>query len=298
MPKLRDILLAGGYTEEELKGMDTLLSNPKFASTLQKQLDSIDSLTTERDNLQKTVTGDKEWYENVCVPESDKLLSRAEKAEADLASERARIEYWQKNGLLKVMEGNNPNPNPNPNSNPNPSNPNPASPTNMPTDLDKRFVSTEQFTKAYTEVGNTIIDAADIPDDHHELFGSRLPGGMRGLRAEYVEACNQRRFNGSLTQFWEQKYKVADKRVELEAKRKQEYEDSIRADERAKIAKTTNPMLSTPMPSRMPFTKATPSNGTGAPNDDKPWLKSREQRQAERVSKFAAIEASGGRKSA
>jgi len=275
MPKLIDVLKKAGYTDEELKGMETMLANPRFAASVQAELDQVDKLTADIAAKQTIIDGDTKWYNEQCVPQTDRLVQEAAEAKAARAAAEARLQALADAGVYKP-----------------PVDPNPPKPANTEPAVDPntgKYVTTEQFGQAYEKVGDAIEMAQDIVADHQELFGKRLPGGIAALRKKYREAVNSRSFTGDLRQFWEKDNNVDTRRNEIVAEEQRKHDDAIRLEERTKIASTSgNPFTSTLQPSRNPFTNRTVS-ADGKPANDmgRPWEKTGEGRAGDRVSKFA-----------
>ena len=134
--------------------------------------------------------------------------------------------------------------------------------------------------------------AQDIADEHRELFGARIPGGVTKLREEYQDAMSAHRYRGSMRQFWEEKFKVADKHNEVAAASKEkEFQDRLTTEHTKWVSEQANPMTRTLSSSRNPFTnRATPPANSSTGNGGvakKPWERSDSERSGSRVSKFA-----------
>ena len=160
-----------------------------------------------------------------------------------------------------------------------------------PKDFDSsKFVTAEAFDKTARSVGDSMIMLTDILEDHRELFGKRLPGGMSKLRENWQKSVADEHYRGSLRDYWEKEYKVADRRDAIAAKEKKDYEDSIRKDERTKVqSEYGNPNTRPLALSHNPFTNKTiKTDESGKPivGAAQPWEKSKEQRATERLNKF------------
>jgi hypothetical protein len=276
MPKIQDVLKKAGYTDEELKGMETLIANPKFASAIDGELAQIEALQADVTKKQQIIDGDTTWYNETCVPQTDKLVQAAADAQAKAAAAEARLNALAEAGVYKptvvdpvvldpkAKAGNDSNP-------------------------DARYVTAEQFGKAYEGVGDAIEMAQDIVADHQDLFGKRLQGGIGALRKKYKEAVTSRMFNGSLREFWEKDNNVDARRTELQAEAAKKHDDAIRLEERTRLASERgNPMTSAMVPSRNPFTNRTVSaDGKPLTDTQRPWEKPSEGRASDRVSKFS-----------
>ena len=276
--KAKEILLARGYTEEDLKGMETLLKDTKFCSAIESEASEADTHKAKADELQEVVDSDTEWYQKTCVPEMDKMAEKVADAAAAQAAAEARLKTMQEVGLKRIASQDGGDPAPVPDL---------ADNTVVPKVLkaDDRYVTKESFGEAYTKVGDVIMDAQDIAEDHKELFGKRIPGGMSQLRADYQGAISRERYQGSIRDFWEKKYKVDDRKSEMSTEQAAEHEKKIREDERTKtLSELGNPMTRSPVLSSNPFTKRVGDDGKTV--DNKPWDRNDAERSGTRVSKF------------
>ena len=293
----RDILLANGFTEAQIADpqMATMLANPQFVKALEIEASKADAAEAERIRLQGELDSDLEWYKTQAAPALKKATDDAVQAKADKAAAEAKLKAMQDYGLAKVGEQADGKPVIDPNAvvavDPNTG----------------KYITREQLDADLAQrmgmVGEVVTMAADIPLDHRDLFGAPLPGGMSGLRREFNEAQKNNRFRGSLMDFWEQKYKVADKRAEVATLAHQKELDAYAADkvkarETELISQYGNPMTRPLTTSRSPFTNRgsaiTGQSGakpgeSGAPTERKqPWegSSSPEQRSANRVTAF------------
>lgn len=286
--KAKDILLARGYTEADLTAMATLLADPKFTNAIEAEAAQADTLAEETVRLKKDLDDDAAWYRDTAQPALAKATSEAVKARSDAAALEARLKAMQDYGLAKVAETQTTG------SAQTPANPQGNGATSTPSEPDSRYVAANVFQNTVAQFGGAIAMAQDIADDHRELFGSRIPGGVTKLREEYQSAVNDRRYHGSMRQFWEDKFKVPDKRTELAAATKQkEIDDAVTTAHTKWVSEQANPMTRTLTSSRNPFTnRATPpvSSSTGTPanvSNKQPWEKGTNERSGARVSKFA-----------
>ena len=109
MPKpIREILKAAGYTDEELKSMDQLLTNPKFSDALNKEFTALETQLSEKDKeiekKQGIIDTDTKWYNDTCVPETEKMMSDLAEERAKRVAAESKIETYQKQGLIKVAD--------------------------------------------------------------------------------------------------------------------------------------------------------------------------------------------------
>lgn len=254
-----EILKARGYTDADLKSMETLLKDPKFTGALEAEAKAAD------DNA-ALVAANKNWYATEALPALEKAEKEALEARTKEAALRARIKEAQDRGMTiqAAMEGFEP------------AAPAPAVQPNTPAAVNpKDFVDTKTFAEAFGKTGDAIAIGIDIMQEHRELFGNRLP--VKELLAE------ARAKNTTLENVWLQKYNVQAKRDELAAKAKTDEENRIRADERAKMASEYgNPNTRPPVASHSPFTR---DRGAAGEEKNQPWRKSPEQAQQDRIAK-------------
>lgn len=278
----KEILKARGYTDDELKAMDTLLKDRKFTAAIEAE-------AAEVERLNDLVTQTEEWYEKTSKPAMEKAVREANEAAARAAAAEARWADAQKRGLLKIAadpgdggagggsgDGNDPNKGAgDPNANIDPS----------------KYVTRDTLDNLTGEFASRQAEAmvmyTDILEDHRDLFGSRLPGGMSGLRAEYANAQKTQHFAGSMRDFWEQRYNVAGKREELSAKAKEEERNKIREEERAKLMdEVGNPNLRPGVVSRSPFVVKKDDEGKVV----QPWERAQSERSGSRVARLVKKE--------
>jgi hypothetical protein len=155
-------------------------------------------------------------------PKFQQALAAQEAAERRVAAATARLKALaianglDENEVLKDIEAP---PNPNPQNSQNP-------PQNPPLDTTK-FVTKDDMIRGVRE--SALVDATiyDLGNEHQALFGKPLPNAAQ-LVAEAVQAGKP------LRTFWEEKYKVPEKRNELQEASIQE---RIKAGVEAELAK-------------------------------------------------------------
>jgi len=279
--KAKEILLARGYTEAELAGMETLLKDQKFCAAIEAEAQAADehaALAEERKNL---IEQDQKWYQEYAVPEVEKARADAITARKERAAFEAELKARQDYGLKQVasQEGHQPAPVVNP------------APVVAPEFDPSKFVDREAYMKTVQNIPYNLTMLQDISDEHRELFGKSIPGGTSKLFQEYDNARAKEHYQGSFRDFWEKKYKVQDKRDAIEADTRKKNEDAIRLEERNKVlSELGNPMTRPLSTSHSPFTNkptSTTVDSTGkVVTATQPWERSKEQRSTERVSKF------------
>lgn len=266
--KLEDILKAQGYTDADLTAAEPLLKDPRFRQSIEAGVEAI-AAEERKDELGKW----QKWHAETALPALDAAMKREQDARKELAAQKAYIQTLEEQGLITASESEaarkkadeeaaakkaaefNPK----------------DHKLVTSDDLDSRVV---QFAELE---GDAIALAQDIAAEHQRLFGTHLPS-FRELRREALAAKQP------VEQYWQTKFKVQDKRAELDAKAKKDWEDKIRKEERDKVlSEQLNPMTRTPSISRASFTR--PPEGAG-----QPWAKSPEELAAQRVQKgFKAL---------
>jgi hypothetical protein len=295
--KARDILIAAGYTEAQINdpALATLLGSPQFCGALEAESLAAETAEAERARLQGELDGDLNWYQTQAAPALKKATADAIAAKSEAAAANAKLQAMQDYGLSEIakQEGAKPGFAG-------------AAPAAVIDPNTGQYMTKEQLDTELANrmgmVGDVVTMAADIPFDHRDLFGTPLPGGMAGLRKEFNAAQANNRFRGSLMDFWESKYKVADKRSEVAATTRQkeldDYAASKVAEERTRLtSEYGNPMTRPLATSRSPFTNrgsvigaagAAGGSNSGAPTEQKqPWDSgSPEQRSQNRITQF------------
>lgn len=245
MRKLEDALLASGLTAEDLTAMAPMLSNQKYRTALQAQIDNADTLTEQNRKLNGDLDTYTKWWETEIVPDHTKTLKALEDSRADVAAANARVKFLQERGMQ--MQGNQQSP-------------------EMMAEADRlareaseavrntqnqpKFVDAETFQRAFESTGEAIAAAADLAEEHRDLYGSRL--NMSELRKSAL--TNKR----SIRQQWETQYNVPAKRAEVAAKAQADHDEKIRTEVRQQMAmeggNSSNPNLRLGSTSSNPFT--------------------------------------------
>jgi hypothetical protein len=283
--KTKDILLVHGYTEADLTAMATMLADPKFCAAIEAEAEAADTAAAQVAQHKKELDDDAAWYRDTAVPTITKAVNDRISAEGRAAKAEAELKAAQDAGLIKVATQDDPN-----------KGKTTETKTAETPGLDPRYIDRDTFSGAVAQVGDVVVMAADIPFEHQELFGSRLKGGVAQLQREFQEAVKTQRFKGTMRDFWETKYKVPEKRLEVAAAETKRHEDEIRADERKKVlSESANPMTRSvfggsrnPFTNRGTATQATGTDGRPIVKATQPWEKNDSERSGARVSKFAA----------
>ena len=278
--KAIEILKARGYTDDELTAMQTLLT-PKFCTALEAEDLERERIQAEATKYKADLDATTTWYHQEAVPALNKALNDATTARGEAAAVAARLKAMQDYGLARVAENQD---------DPNKNKPVVKSGEELPSGFDPaKYVSADTFLQTTDRFGEAIAVATDIAEDHRDLFGSRLPGGVTGLRKEYQEAVKSHRFQGDLRAFWENKFNVQVKQTERsQAARQKELDDYANTKIAEKMSEMGNPMTRTLVQSRNPFTAKVGTTGSTAVGEQ-PWgdgKRTPEQRRSDRVVRF------------
>ncbi len=232
MAKLEELLKAEGYTDDELKELSPLLNNPKFRTSVERQAQIAEESGQKLTKAQQELDTWSKWHQETALPMLDKNMKEAIAARERAAALEERLKAAQEYGLAEVAKQEE----------------KPVEKTSDVFDPKKHNLVTYDDVKTLADrEGDSIALAQDIASEHHLLFGSRLPS-FRELRKEAMAAGKP------VEQYWQEKYKVQDKRNEISAKERADYEAKIRADERTKtISEIANPMTRPPSSSHSSF---------------------------------------------
>jgi hypothetical protein len=266
MPKLEDVLKSQGYSDEDIKALGPLLTDTKFRGAVEKVAGTAEESQAKADKLEKDLGVWAEWHQKTAQPAIESAMTNEQNARAEAASLREKFKTLQDQGLITLAQQAG-----------EPTVPQPQNPGPSLGDFDpkKHKLVTEDDVLRFADMeGDAIAAAQDIASQHYELFGTRLPS-FRELRKESVAAKK------SIDQYWQEKFKVSERRAEIDAKNRADAEAKVRADERSKvISELANPMTRPPSSSRAPFAR----RGPGSETAQQPWQNSNE-RSAARVEK-------------
>lgn len=252
--KLEDLLLADGWSQEELAA-SPLLQDARFRSSLEKSYGAVE---TERDFLSN-------WRETTANPHIADVERREIEARQETARLRELVKIAKEYGVPGVEESAPVNPNPNPN---------PAQP---PRDENGQFV-TRQFMNEYGQKFVTVQRAAmaqyvDISNEHQRLFGKPIES-FESILSDMDNLPAHERGRLNLKDVWARKYNVDAKRAEIKASEQKAHDDKIRKEATDEVEKKyamqrANPLLASPVASRQPFIPARAESGK------QPWEQSR-----------------------
>lgn len=261
--RIEDVL---GLTTEEIAALGPLLNNPTYRAKLQAQADAMETLESQNSKLTTDINAYDKWYMDEIVPTHNKTVKDLEEARVEAAAAKARLEFNQNLNMQRQGEQQ---------VHGTADDAAKAAADKIRQDLNQpKYVSEEVFFNAQDQAGAAIAEAADLIEDHRELYGTRL--NLKQLRLDAKAA------KLPIRQYWERQFKVSEKRQEISAKAQQEHDDKIRAEERQKLALEfgtgSNPGLVTPRPSANPFTLR-----TREANGKQPWERNESELAKARV---------------
>jgi hypothetical protein len=289
MATLAEMLKAAGQTDEQIRAILSTLGPAQsvFETALteadRKNAEAATKLAEAAEKERKL----NEFWNNDATPQINEAFSKVAQKEAEAAFYRAQAEDAKKNGFIPAdapgykpptAGGNNPPQNPPVRDNGGRFVPNPDVPGSPV------YLTADQGLDAISE-------AAYLMSEHQRLFGEPLPD----LR-ELVVASGQTRGAKKARDIWAEKYKVAEKRAEIDAAKKAAERAAIEKEVTAKIAKeyadkygneNTRPMMASRYPNYAKDEK------TGAP-DKLAWTRP-DKRERLRKRIFEQIEKEQGR---
>ncbi len=267
MPKLEDVLKSQGYSEEDIKALGPLLTDAKFRGAVEKVAGTAEEYQSKAEKAEKDLGAWATWHQQEALPKIEDAFRKEQEARSEAASMREKLKTLQDQGLITLAQQAG-----------EPSVAQPSQPqSSIPAGFDPKahkLVTEDDVLRFADMEGDAIASAQDIAAQHYELFGTRLPS-FRDMRKGAVAAKKP------IDQYWEETFKVKERRAELDQKRAAEAEAKVRADERSKvISELANPMTRPPSNSRAPFSRRAPDGSTSA----QPWQNPNE-RSAARVEK-------------
>jgi hypothetical protein len=286
----KEYLKSQGYTDAEISTMETSFGADKmakaFAQPIQQLADAQRDLAaakTEREEFQT-------WYETDVLPKVGDTYKDAINWRTRAAAAEERLKAAKDYGFLSepVVPGTQPGQpvvNPVPGSPANP-NPNPAGAGDDFSRFDSRYVRTDNFTEQVNNIPTMLGRLTKISNEHMALFGSPLLD-IDTIISEAQASKGKR----NVLDIWEEKYKVKDKRAQIEADKQAAHDKQVADEAIRKYASEHNMPFTAPgQPSRVPL--FTPSSTTEA---RQPWKGARERKE-ERKQKL--VDALSGRTSA
>lgn len=282
--KAREIFKARGFSDAELDAMP-ILQDPRFCKALEDEDEALQGRITK---MQTDLDATTEWYNNTALPAIEKARKDAVAAQAERARLEAQLKAETEYGLRRVAGQDGGDGGAGGGGNGDGGRGGNGNGGNGSGDPDPRYVDRDTFQTVTDQFGSAIAMATDIAEDHRDLFGKRLPGGVQTLRNEYKEAVTKKRFQGTLRDYWENKYNVEQRRTEVANKEREDHERKIAEEAVAKYKETQgNPFTRAPEASRNPFTRKGIAPSQGA-DGKQPWeVGNQAQRSTARVMKFS-----------
>lgn len=267
---IEQLMSKKGYSQQEITDLKPLLSNVKFRKDLEDELTAFEGNATK---MQADLDEYDRWFTQDITKEHGELLQRVADAEANAAAATARAEAYKKTGM-RVQAGQL-----------TPEQAAAAAEEEVKkakeaakgAGVDPRYVTADTFQQSYEKVGEAIAVASNIVSSHMQLFpGEYLD--MEQLRTEAKAAKKP------VKEFWETKYKVADKRTEIANKRTADAEARVRADERQKVMAEfgggSNPNIVLPSASKNAFVERKKADA-----GKQPWERNENELSKARIEK-------------
>lgn len=278
---LEEILKADGWSQADIDAQATLLKDPKFRGALEKQYGAMQTTLGEY----KKHNDDWAKFGDTAAADKAKLEQERADAVAAQASLEARLKLAEEQGFAPRRSAGDPNPNPNPD----PGGAWDAKKHNVPL--------WDDIHKLAAAEGEAIAIATDMQEEYRYLTGksmleyeANIDGRtLRGMSALLQEA---RRDKKPLPDYISQKFDFAGKRAQMADKRRQDAEEAIRKDERAKVTAQygANPDVRPLVPSTNPFVRT--GAGEGKPGT-MPWEQNPAQLRAARLTRALETQAKG-----
>lgn len=282
---IEEILKTQGYTDADIAAAAPLLQDARFRSAVEQ-----DRAQLEQQNaaFKKENEAWANWHETEGKPILSMYEKDAADAKAEAAAMRERLRLAEQQGYApagSVKEE--------------------PKPTSLSAGQSQPFDAKAHKLVTYDDVafladreGDAIAMSHDIAGDYAALTGkslmehsyvSRDGRQLHGMRAIRQQAKDEQ-YKGDLYGYVEQKFDFAAKRAAAAEKSRLAAEESIRADERVKMAtKYGNPELRTLRPSAEPFLP--PLDGKDA---KQPWEIEPQERKRSRLEKLVASQMNSG----
>jgi len=251
MNELEWLKQESGLTDEELKGLEAVGGFAKLRTGLMKVLGLSEQALKDKTEAENARLDFEKRYQDEFIPEMRKVTQDSLKAQGEAARAQAALKAAREYGIVPDDVAPPPGV---------------VDPPRAPGSPDPNSLSREDLTRFSQSQSNTLIALNDLNAEHFKLFGSPL-----GNTQELVDEVTRQRTLGnksySLKQAWETKNNVAAKREEIAAAAQTKHDDTIRAEERKKIAEAggTNPNLRSGVQSRFSTYKATDAAGAKEP---------------------------------
>jgi len=265
----QEYLKSQGYTDAEITSMVTTFGADKIAKAFEAPMQAAEAAArdlaaakTEREEFQN-------FYETDVLPKVGQTYQDAINTRTENAALKERLKAAKEYGFLSdsaalpVVPGASAAvtaPVQVPGS--------PAAPGGPPA-LDPRYVQADKFTDAVNNIPDMLGRMQNVSNQHFALFGN-TDLDMTDLITE----ARKRKTN--IQAVWEDRYKVKDKRAEIEAAKVAAHDKEVSEAAVRKYASEHNMPFTAPgQPSRAPL--FTP--GTGADDNRHPWKDARGRKE-------------------
>lgn len=269
MPKLEDVLKAKGFTDQEITDMAPMLSNAKFRATLEAELTDRD---TRIQAVEKDLNEYDRWFTQEITPKHEELVAKNRELEAEAAAAKARAEAYQKSTMRQ--QGNQQSEEERLRQEQEA-----LKQQQQPTFDPNKYVTADTFKQGFEQVGEAVASAMDIASDHMQLF----PGQYLNMSQLRLDARAARK---PVRQYWEEKYKVTEKRQQMaDAAIQERIDAAVKAKEQELMVTFggSNPNMNALRPSNNPFV-IRKSASAGAQNKQ-PWEITEAERSRARIEK-------------
>ncbi|MGH7182581.1 MAG: hypothetical protein ACREJN_11465 [Nitrospiraceae bacterium] len=280
MRTLEQVLLSKGFTQAELDApeMTVALKNPRFRKNMEEEFAAADVALAENARARKDLDEYDRWYTNEITPDYLRMQKEREDAVANEAAAKARLAISQKRLMERQAGQQSPEALASARAEEERIANEAAATARAAGQPGPKYVDEATFQTAFERTGEAIASGITLARQHEKLFGSDLD-----MDELYKQA---RAAKMPVKAFWEQKYKVQDKRDEIAAKATADNEARIRADERQKFALEmgtgSNPNIRSAMPSNNPFVVRKSGEGV---NGKQPWEIPENERTQTRIGK-------------
>jgi len=280
----QEYLKTQGYSDAEITNMATTFGSDKmakaFETPMRAQAEAEKALADAKHESEEF----QAFYQNEVLPKVSTVYQDAINARTRAAALEARLSAAKEFGFLsdpKVVDGVVPGvgaipPNPVPGSPGAPASTSTSTGTSTGDTIDSRYVSSQMFTEQVERIPDMLAALTDISNQHFALFGSPLPDIQ-----DLVKQAKDSKGKINVRSAWEQKYKVPDKRAEIEKARQEAHDKEVADAAVRKYASEHNmPHLA---PGRQSIAPAFSSRSTDEARQ--PW-KGAKDRKAERRETF------------
>lgn len=268
MNELEWLKQESGLTDDELKGLEAIGGFAKLRTGLMKVLGLSEQALKDKTDAQTARLDFEKRYQDEFIPEMRKVTQDAVRATGENARLQAQLEKAREYGIVPDA--------------PLPTTVEPPRASGSP---DPNALSRDDFNRFSQSQSNTLIALNDLNAEHFRLFGAPL-GDTQGLVDEVTRQRTLGNKAYTLKQAWETKNNVQAKRDEIAKAAQTKHDDSIRAEERKKIAEAggSNPNMRSGVQSRFSTYKA-----TDAANSKEPWKASHSTNERNRPWRENAI---------